>query len=318
MSDLFAGDKTTIRILRTMNAAAMGWMLFSNAVFAWRKQRKARNQLEIVATVAMLAAFICVFMVTINIVFLPLFDAPPSVFACNLFERSGNITHFVMFTMMPYFFYLRAEVIRKTLMSKTFLKTVMFGRACKVVVAGLMLGFILTCVYIESFPLNDANACFFGVPPFVGSLVISCLFTSGTAFLLLFTYILKTEATMTPDLRSKVIECWVATAVSFACEFLCFVVFDKIFAPEIWNMILHIDITINMFLLTTNLSSWKRRLMQNPFKADNDYMTQSRQSGKAGTVGSTVALKDAIASKSSIASKAGAVSATAIGPTSQG
>lgn len=264
MSDLFAGDKTTIRILRTMNAAAMGWMLFSNAVFAWRKQRKARNQLEIVAIVAMLAAFICisyptcrpptaadtqlqigVFMVTINIVFLPLFDAPPSVFACNLFERSGNITHFVMFTMMPYFFYLRAEVIRKTLMSKTFLKTVMFGRACKVVVAGLMLGFILTCVYIESFPLNDANACFFGVPPFVGSLVISCLFTSGTAFLLLFTYILKTEATMTPDLRSKVIECWVATAVSFACEFLCFVVFDKIFAPEIWNMILHIDIVTN-------------------------------------------------------------------------
>lgn len=284
--DLYPGDLVARRVLRALNCAVMGWILFSSALYVKRKNAKDRKRLELVTIGCMLMSFVCewarrlcrwpgtdtsgprlpgVFLVTINIVLLPFRGTPATDFECNLFERGGNITNFVMYAGMVYFFYLRTETIRKNIMSTNFIKTPLFTWLCTSLAYAIIVGFFATCAYIESFPLR-AEECFFGVPPFVGTLVISLLAASAFTFLIIFTYILLKETLMSEALRRKAITCWVTTLLAFITESMCFLVLNHYFADELWNMVLHMDMVIiliwNFQLLSTRNATnrkWCRR-----------------------------------------------------------
>lgn len=168
-------------MLRTLNVAVLFHTTISNQIFIHRA-KVTRKPLDWCMLAVNVSAFICIFMVDISVVFVPLFQAfPRTLFECNLFERTGNVTHFLMYIAISTFLYCKVKsvvVILKSDLSQFAKAGFEFGSLCCAVY------YIVIVSWIESFSLNDAANCFFGVPPFVGHMVVSGIIS--TCFKILF------------------------------------------------------------------------------------------------------------------------------------
>lgn len=263
-------DYEAARTFRVLNVFVLGHLIVSNQLYM-RRRKLVLGMLDWMLLGMSICGIICIGMVAINISILPYTKTSPrSVFECNLFERSGNITHFLMFDFLTAFLYLKVLSIFKSMA-----KILGVGRTTTLIFhAGSVLAgifFTLICLYIELFPLNDPNNCFFGTPAYTGHLISAAVVYCHVWFLSWFSWLLTSciKQGASPNLIDIVRRCFVTTLLGTIMEVLAWEILSHYGSlsenSELWNEMLHVDIMLNTVLLTGNFADTKLRLTQIPF-----------------------------------------------------
>ncbi|KAJ1548014.1 hypothetical protein HK405_004413 [Cladochytrium tenue] len=275
------------QVLRCLNVAWLGHMTVSNQLFIHRR-RRPRTTLDWVLLAINASSLTCISVVAINIVLLPLVQSSPrTVFQCNFFERVGNATHFLMFVLINVLLYLKVAATLATMPARARPLALLLPFHTGSAIA--VLSFVAIDGYEQSFPLNNPALCFFGVPGYVGHVVVACIAFGGAWFFLWFWWLLSRAACFkdTSRFKSAIYKALFAAVAATLMELLCFEVLNLVIADaDVWNLVLHVDISLNNALMIFIFSDPLQRLTSIPFF--NYWGTDQSQSGSFITARSSV------------------------------
>ncbi|KAJ1566310.1 hypothetical protein HK405_010306 [Cladochytrium tenue] len=254
------------QVLRCLNVAWLAHMTVSNQLFIHRR-RRPRTALDWVLLAINVSSLTCIFVVAVNIVLLPLVQTSPrTVFQCNFFERVGNATHFLMFVLINVLLYLKVASTLDSMPASTRPPALLVPFHAGSAVA--VLSFVAIDVYEQSFPLDDPESCFFGVPGYVGHVVVACIAFGGAWFFLWFWWLLSRAACFKDSARFKAVihKALFSAVAATLMEVLCFEILNLLITdPDVWNLVLHVDISLNNALMIFIFSDPLQRLTSIPF-----------------------------------------------------